>query len=67
MARRLAKHNACLVLHGQGSDAAGLARLRGVATECERAGAKVAFSTGDLAKAGTAFGLERGAQSVRKH
>jgi 3-oxoacyl-[acyl-carrier protein] reductase len=57
VARRLAKHGACLTLHGQGSDAAGLARLRGVAAECERAGAKVAFSTGDLAKPGTAAGL----------
>src|SRR5579863_6612906 len=45
------------MLHGQGSDAAGFARLRSVVTECERFGAKVAFSTGDLAKAGTASRL----------
>ena len=64
VARRLAKHNACLTLHGQGSDAAGLARLREVAAECERAGAKVAFSTGDLAKAGTASGLVSAARKA---
>ena len=64
VARRLAKHGACLTLHGQGSDAAGLARLREVAAECERAGAKVAFSTGDLAKAGTASGLVSAARKA---
>ena len=64
VARRLAKPDACLVLHGQGSDAAGLARLRGVAAECERAGARVAFSTGDLAKAGTASGLVGAARAA---
>jgi 3-oxoacyl-[acyl-carrier protein] reductase len=64
VARRLAKRGACLVLHGQGSDAAGLARLRGVAAECEGAGAKVAFSTGDLAKAGTASGLVGAARAA---
>ena len=57
LARRLATLDTCLVLHGQGSDAAGLARLKSVATECEQAGAKVAFATGDLAKAGTAAAL----------
>jgi 3-oxoacyl-[acyl-carrier protein] reductase len=57
VARRLAKPDVSLMLHGQGSDAAGLARLQGVAAECERSGAKVAFSTGDLAKAGAASGL----------
>jgi 3-oxoacyl-[acyl-carrier protein] reductase len=57
VARRLAKVDACLVLHGQGRDAAGIARLQGVARECERRGAKVAYSTGDLAKAGTAATL----------
>src|SRR5580698_10035209 len=45
------------MLHGQGSDAAGFARLRSVVGECERLGATVAFSTGDLAKAGTASTL----------
>lgn len=52
VARRVAKSDACLMLHGQGSDAAGFERLRRVVSECERSGAKVAFSTGDLAKAG---------------
>jgi 3-oxoacyl-[acyl-carrier protein] reductase len=57
VARRLAKPDGCLMLHGQGSDAAGFARLRSVVAECERYGAEVAFSTGDLAKAGTASRL----------
>lgn len=54
VARRLAAPNNCLMLHGQGSDEAGRQRLHDVAAECERAGAKVAYATGDLAKAGTA-------------
>jgi len=54
VARRLAKSDAYLMLHGQGSDAAGLSRLQSVAAECEKTGAKVAVATGDLAKAGTA-------------
>jgi 3-oxoacyl-[acyl-carrier protein] reductase len=57
VARRLAKLDACLVLHGQGRDTAGISRLQKVATECEKAGAKVGYSTGDLAKAGTAAAL----------
>ena len=57
VARRLAKPDACLVLHGQGGDEAALARLKTVVVECERAGAKVAWSAGDLAKAGTASAL----------
>ncbi|MGA2993112.1 SDR family NAD(P)-dependent oxidoreductase [Bradyrhizobium sp.] len=57
VARRLTGSDACLMLHGQGSDAAGFARLRSVVTECERFGARVAFSTGDLAKAGVASRL----------
>jgi NAD(P)-dependent dehydrogenase (short-subunit alcohol dehydrogenase family) len=57
VARRLAAKEQCLMLHGQGTDEAGAARLKEVAFECERAGAKVAFSTGDLAKAGTAAEL----------
>lgn len=57
VARRLAGKDKCLMLHGQGADEAGLARLEAVAAECERAGAKVAWSTGDLAKAGTAAAL----------
>jgi len=57
VARRLAAKDHCLMLHGQGADEAGLSRLKAVAAECEGPGAKVAFSTGDLAKAGTAAGL----------
>jgi 3-oxoacyl-[acyl-carrier protein] reductase len=57
VARRLAGPEQCLMLHGQGADEAGLARLKAVAAECERAGAKVAFSASDLAKAGTAAEL----------
>jgi NAD(P)-dependent dehydrogenase (short-subunit alcohol dehydrogenase family) len=45
------------MLHGAGSDAAGLERLKAVAAECQRAGAKVAWRTGDLANAGTASEL----------
>jgi 3-oxoacyl-[acyl-carrier protein] reductase len=57
VARRLATPDACLMLHGQGSDAAGISRLQNVAAECEKRGAKVRSSTGDLAKAGTASTL----------
>jgi NAD(P)-dependent dehydrogenase (short-subunit alcohol dehydrogenase family) len=57
VARRLAGKERCLMLHGQGADEAGLSRLKEVAAACERAGAKVAFATGDLAKAGTAAEL----------
>jgi NAD(P)-dependent dehydrogenase (short-subunit alcohol dehydrogenase family) len=57
VARRLTGRDECLMLHGQGTDAAGLERLKAVAADCERAGAKVAWCTGDLAKAGTASEL----------
>src|SRR5437868_6803261 len=57
VARRLAAEGQCLMLHGQGADAAGLERLKTVATECRRAGAKVAWRNGDLAKEGTASEL----------
>jgi 3-oxoacyl-[acyl-carrier protein] reductase len=57
VARRLARADACLMLHGQGSGAAGIARLQGVARECEKLGAKVKYSTGDLARVGTASAL----------
>src|SRR5258708_19045577 len=57
VARRLAAPEQCLMLHGQGADAAGLERLKVVAMACERAGAKVAYSSGDLAEAGTASEL----------
>jgi 3-oxoacyl-[acyl-carrier protein] reductase len=64
VARRLAGPEACLMLHGQGADAAGLSRLKAVATECERAGAKVAWRTGDLAIGGTASELVRAARET---
>jgi 3-oxoacyl-[acyl-carrier protein] reductase len=57
VARRLASGDQCLMLHGQGTDAAGLERLKTVAMECQRAGARVEWRTGDLAKAGTASEL----------
>jgi 3-oxoacyl-[acyl-carrier protein] reductase len=59
VARRLAAEGQCLMLHGQGADEAGLLRLKSVAAECEHAGAKVRYATGDLAKAGTASELVR--------
>ncbi|MTV13669.1 MULTISPECIES: SDR family oxidoreductase [Bradyrhizobium] len=57
VARRLAGPAQSLMLHGQGTDPAGLARLHSVAEECRSKGAKVEVSTGDLAKsrAGTAL------------
>jgi NAD(P)-dependent dehydrogenase (short-subunit alcohol dehydrogenase family) len=64
VARRLAGKDHCLMLHGQGADEAGVARLKAVAAECERAGAKVAFATSDLAKAGTAAELVRAARGA---
>ena len=57
VARRLAGPDQCLMLHGQGSDEAGLTRLKAVAEDCQRAGAKVAWRTGDLAEEGTASAL----------
>ena len=52
------------MLHGQGADAAGLERLTSVAEDCRRAGAEVAWSTGDLATAGTAAELVRATRSA---
>jgi NAD(P)-dependent dehydrogenase (short-subunit alcohol dehydrogenase family) len=57
VARRLAGPDECLMLHGQGADAAGFDRLKAVATDCQRAGAKVVWRAGDLANAGTACEL----------
>jgi 3-oxoacyl-[acyl-carrier protein] reductase len=57
VARRLAATGECLMLHGQGADAAGLTRLKTVVANCERAGAKVAWRASDLANAGTASEL----------
>ena len=51
VARRLAGKDQCLMLHGQGADEAALSRLKAVAAECERAGAKAAVSTGDTSTA----------------
>jgi len=53
VARRLAANDQCLMLHGQGSDAAGIERLKTVAADCRRAGARVEWRSGDLAAAGT--------------
>jgi NAD(P)-dependent dehydrogenase (short-subunit alcohol dehydrogenase family) len=64
IARRLAGPDQCLMLHGQGSDAAGLERLKTVAEECQRAGANVEWRSGDLALAGTAQGLVRATRDV---
>jgi NAD(P)-dependent dehydrogenase (short-subunit alcohol dehydrogenase family) len=64
VARRLAAPDAGLMLHGQGTDAAGLERLKAVAADCERAGATVAWHTGDLATAGTASGLVAAARAA---
>jgi len=57
VARRLASPDDCLMLHGQGADAAGLEGLQAVAMDCQQAGAEVSWRTGDLANAGTASEL----------
>jgi 3-oxoacyl-[acyl-carrier protein] reductase len=59
VARHLAGQDECLMLHGQGADAAGRERLQAVAAECQRAGARVACNTSDLATAGSAAELVR--------
>jgi NAD(P)-dependent dehydrogenase (short-subunit alcohol dehydrogenase family) len=59
VARRLAARDQCLMLHGQGADAAALERLKAVAADCQGAGANVAWCTGDLANAGTASEIVR--------
>jgi NAD(P)-dependent dehydrogenase (short-subunit alcohol dehydrogenase family) len=64
VARRLAKTGCSLMLHGQGSDAAGIARLQHVAADCEKAGAKVEALTGDLARAGAASALVAAARNA---
>src|SRR5665213_3545017 len=55
--RRLAAPDACVMLHGQGTDAAGNARLEAVAADCRRTMANAAWHSGDLAKAGAASEL----------
>ncbi|MGJ5208599.1 SDR family NAD(P)-dependent oxidoreductase [Bradyrhizobium sp. HKCCYLR20261] len=57
VARRLAGPGQGLMLHGQGADEAGLARLHKVAESCREAGAEVAIYRGDLATAGAASDL----------
>jgi 3-oxoacyl-[acyl-carrier protein] reductase len=64
VARRLAASDQCLMLHGQGSDAAGLERLKTVAMHCRSAGAHVEWCTGDLANAGTAAELVRATRAA---
>jgi len=64
VARRLAAPDQCLLLHGQGADAAGLERLQAVVADCERAGANVAWRSGDLAKSGTASELVGAARAA---
>jgi 3-oxoacyl-[acyl-carrier protein] reductase len=64
VARRLAAPGQRLMLHGHGADAAGLERLKAVAAECERAGAEVAYCSGDLAQAGTASRLVGAARTA---
>jgi 3-oxoacyl-[acyl-carrier protein] reductase len=63
VARRLAAKDQCLMLHGQGTDAAGLERLKSVGVGCRRAGANVEWCSGDLANAGTASELVRAARA----
>jgi NAD(P)-dependent dehydrogenase (short-subunit alcohol dehydrogenase family) len=64
VARRLAASDQCLVLHGQGADTAGLERLKTVAMDCQRAGARVERCTGDLAIPGTASELVRATRAA---
>jgi NAD(P)-dependent dehydrogenase (short-subunit alcohol dehydrogenase family) len=64
VARRLAASDQCLMLHGQGADEAGRERVKTVAGECMRAGAKVEASFGDLAKPGAATELVRAARAA---
>lgn len=64
VARRLAGPDQGLMLHGQGAEASGLARLNSVAEECRSKGAKVAVSTGDLAGAGAGTSLVAAARAA---
>jgi len=64
VARRLAGPDQCLMLHGQGTDEAGLERLKTVGAGCERAGAKVAWHASDLADAGAASELVAATRSA---
>jgi 3-oxoacyl-[acyl-carrier protein] reductase len=64
VARRLAASDQCLMLHGQGADEAGRERLKTVALDCQRAGARVECCSGDLASAGTASELVRATRAA---
>jgi NAD(P)-dependent dehydrogenase (short-subunit alcohol dehydrogenase family) len=64
VARRLAAADQGLVLHGQGAEAAGRARLDAVAADCRAKGARVEFRTGDLAEAGVGAALVDAARSA---
>ncbi|UFZ05409.1 SDR family oxidoreductase [Bradyrhizobium ontarionense] len=64
VARRVAAPGQAIMLHGQGADEAGLARLQAVAGECRQAGAEVGFHSGDLARAGTAAELVEAARKA---
>ncbi|WP_298377747.1 SDR family oxidoreductase [uncultured Bradyrhizobium sp.] len=64
VARRLAGPDQGLMLHGQGAEASGLARLNSVAEECRSKGAKVAVSTGDLAGIGAGTSLVEAARAA---
>jgi len=63
VARRLAAPGQAMMLHGQGADEAGLARLRNVAAACREAGAEAEFHCGDLATQGVATGLAAAART----
>lgn len=52
------------MLHGQGAQATGLARLNSVAEECRARGARIEISTGDLAKAGAGIALVAAARAA---
>jgi 3-oxoacyl-[acyl-carrier protein] reductase len=64
VARRLAAKDQCLMLHGQGANAAGLERLKAVAIDCECAGAHVEWRSGNLAIPGTASELVRATRAA---
>ncbi|MGJ5131644.1 SDR family NAD(P)-dependent oxidoreductase [Bradyrhizobium sp. HKCCYLRH1030] len=63
VARRMAAPGQAVMLHGQGADEAGLARLRDVAAACREAGAEAEFHCGDLARQGVATELAAAART----
>jgi 3-oxoacyl-[acyl-carrier protein] reductase len=64
VARRLSASDHGLMLHGQGADDAGRERLKTVAAECARAGARVETCFSDLAREGTATELVRASRAT---